>query len=262
MADFASESGHWYLPDGTPYYTYINRDGKECNVTLREARKVNAVPSVSAIGNLAPAFQLENWKREQVIQIAHDNPRQDTEGVQAYMDRIQGIFKDRGTAIMDLGSKIHGQIERAMTETTWMPTLEAGATIKMLGDWAGLCCWRNEKSFSHPLGYGGKCDAHKECDHNGAFLVDFKTKEFDEGWVPAIYANHTMQLAAYRQGFGLLTARCAIIFVSTQVPGLTRLVEAPQSQLEHGWELFKALLKVWQVKNRYVPKPEKELVDG
>jgi hypothetical protein len=250
---FASESGHWYLPCGKPFYTIIGKNGKERGVTLRDARPVNAVPSVSAIMKLAPAPQLENWKLNQVIQIAHENPREDTEGQQAYMDRIQRIFRKRGEAIMALGFEIHLAIERAMTDTVWIPRPEASAAIKTLGEWAGNCCWRNEKSFAHPLGYGGKCDAHKSCDHSGAFLVDFKTKDFDGDWQSGIWDSHHMQLAAYRQGFGLLTARCAIIYVSTKVPGLTRLVEAKPSDLDHGWELFKALLEVWKIKNRYDP---------
>jgi hypothetical protein len=264
MADYASEGGHWYLPDGTPYYTYTDKNGNECNVTLREARKVNASPSVSEIIKMYPAYQLEKWKRDQVIFIAHENPRGELEGMQAYADRIQNISSERGKAIMDLGTKIHGDIEKAMTDTVWTPTPEAHAAIQTLNEWAGSCCWRNEKSFTHKLGYGGKCDAHKSCEHNGEFVNDIKTKDFDETWVPAIYDNHVMQLKAYAEGFGMPMARCAIIFVSTKVPGLVRLVEAPQSQLDRGWRIFKATLNLWQVSKKYVPnlEPRKEPVDA
>jgi len=256
MADFASEGGHWYKWGGIPYYTYLNKQGVECNVTLREARKVNAFPSFSEILKMYPAHQLEKWKRDQAIFIADENPRGELEGKQAYADRIQALSAERGKAIMDLGTKIHGDIEKAMVDTVWIPTPEAHAAIQTLGDWAGHCCWRNEKSFAHRLGYGGKCDAHKSCEHSGEFLVDFKSKDFGEDWFPAIYDNHTMQLAAYREGFGLGKAKCAIIYVSTKVPGLTRLVEASESQLQHGWEIFKATLNLWQVKKKYVPKFE------
>jgi hypothetical protein len=255
---FASEAGHWYLPCGTPFYTIVGKNGKERNVTLREARPVNAVPSVSAIGGLAPAPQLVNWKLNQVIQLAAENPQGPKEGMQAYMDRIQRIFWERGQAIMDKGSDIHGAIEKAMTDTVWIPRPEASAAIKTLGEWAGLDSWRSEKSFCHPLGFGGKCDAHKP-----GFVVDFKTKEdFVEGQSLKTWDNHAIQLAAYRHGFGLHTARCAIIYISTQVPGLVQLVEVPQDDLSKGWEMFKALLLYWQAKNRYVPQLGKEPENG
>src|SRR6185369_16036302 len=161
MADYASEAGHWYLPDGTPFYTIIGKNGIERNVTLRDARKVGAAPSVSAICNLRPARQLEKWKRDQVIFLAAENPRGELEGVQAYADRIQRMHIDRGAAIMQLGADIHGAIEKAMTDTVWIPRPEAHAAIQTLGEWCGLGEWRCEKSFAHPLGFGGKCDAHK-----------------------------------------------------------------------------------------------------
>jgi hypothetical protein len=249
----ASEAGHWYLPCGKPFYTIIGKNGKERSVTLRDARPVNAAPSVSAIGGLAPAPQLVNWKLNQVIQLAHENPRKSTEGVQAYMKRIQKMFRERGQAIMDKGSEIHAAIERAMADTVWIPRPEASAAIKTLGEWAGLDSWRAEKSFCHPMGFGGKCDAHKP-----GFVGDFKTKEdFVEGQSLKTWDNHAIQLAAYRQGFGLINARCAIIYISTQVPGLTQLVEVSQDELNKGWEMFKALLLYWQAKNRYVPQPVK-----
>jgi uncharacterized protein Usg len=254
----ASEGGHWYTQDGTPAYEVVGKDGSMRPTTLRDARKLNLAPSVSAIGNCAPAPQLVNWKLNQVIQFAAENPRGELEGIQAYMDRIQGMSRDRGKAIMQLGSDIHGAIERAMTDTVWIPRPEASAAIKTLGEWAGLDSWRSEKSFCHPLGFGGKCDAHKP-----GFVVDYKTKEdFVEGKILKTWDNHAIQLAAYRQGFGLHTARCAILYISTQVPGLTQLVEVSQDDLAQGWEMFKALLLYWQAKNKYVPEPKKGTENG
>jgi hypothetical protein len=60
-----------------------------------------------------------------------------------------------------------------------------------------------------------------------------------------------MQLSAYRQGFNMPEARCSIIFVSTKVPGLTRMVEVSQEELELGWGMFCDLLSFWKKKNRF-----------
>ncbi len=262
MADYASEAGHWYLPDGTPFYTLIGKNGKERNVTLRDARPVNAVPSYSMVASVLAAPALTNYFKNQVALAAAENPRREDEGVQAYMDRILSISREHAETARDLGTEIHGAIERALVDAVWIPRPEASAAIKALGDWAGHCCWKTEKSFSHKLGYGGKCDAHKGCEHSGKFVADFKTKDFCENTLPLIYDNHHMQLAAYREGFGMPEARCAIIYVSTTHPGLTHLVEVPRDDLERGWELFKALLKVWQIKSKYVPDLRKEPAHG
>jgi hypothetical protein len=253
----ASEAGHWYLPDGTPFYTMTGKNGKERNVTLRDARPVNAVPSYSMVASVLAAPALVNYFKNQVALAAAENPREPTEGVQAYMDRILAISREHAETARDLGTEIHGAIEKALVDTIWIPRPEASAAIKTLGEWCGHDGLYCEKSFAHPLGFGGKCDVHKP-----GFVADFKTKDFDENTLPLVYDNHHMQLAAYRQGFGLINARCAIIYVSTKVPGLTHLVEVPQDDLERGWELFKALLKVWQVKNKYVPEPRKETDNG
>jgi hypothetical protein len=249
----ASEAGHWYLPCGKPFYTIIGKNGKERNVTLRDARPVNAVPSYSMVASVLAAPALVNYFKNQVALAAAENPREPTEGVQAYMDRILAISRQHAETARDLGTEIHGAIEKCFQRPPPQLPIEyqdhAFSAIETLKDWWGDDGEvRAEKSFSHPLGFGGKCDVHKP-----GFVADFKTKDFCENTLPLVYDNHHMQLAAYREGFGLINARCAIIYVSTKVPGLTHLVEVPQDDLERGWELFKALLKVWQVKNRYYP---------
>jgi hypothetical protein len=235
----ATEAGHWYLPpDGVPFYTIIGKDGAERNVTLRDARKVGAVPSVTTIIKCAASPALEKWKR--------DNPD---------WQEVSEKARDAGTAI-------HGNIERWLcagpcdTEY-WAHVKAAGAALK---DWSGpLDEIRPERSFYHPLGYGGKCDVHKKPSidlndtHNG-FVADFKTKDFTADKLPDVYDNHFMQLAAYREGFDMPLSRCAIIYVSTSVPGLTHLVEVDEVSLARGWNMFKALLTYWQHQKRYAPQ--------
>jgi hypothetical protein len=257
----ATEAGHWYKPDHSPFYTYINKHGEEKNVTLREARKVGAAPSVSAIMGCASSWALTNYFIQQRLSAAAtEPPRGPEEGLQAYMDRIDAKAREHSETARDLGTEIHGAIERALVDTVWIPRPEAHAAIQTLGEWCGLDGLRPERSFFHPLGYGGKCDVHKKPEitidetHNG-FLADFKTKDFTEANLRT-YENHAMQLAAYREGFDMPQARCAIIYVSTSVPGLTHLVELEEKELQRGWEMFCALLQYWQLKNRYVPTCE------
>jgi hypothetical protein len=82
-------------------------------------------------------------------------------------------------------------------------------------------------------------------------VADFKSKEFGPDADLATYPEHAMQLAAYREGLNLPTARCAICYVSVSVPGLSRLIEIPEDELSRGWEMFTYLLGYWKAKNKF-----------
>ena len=103
--------------------------------------------------------------------------------------------------------------------------------------------WIAEKSFAHPLGYGGKCDLMSP---NG-LVVDFKTKDTPLEKVD-VYFEHEMQLAAYREGLGMPSARCAIVFINGTTNEV-KLVEVENTALQKGWECFEHLLRVYQIKN-------------
>lgn len=60
-----------------------------------------------------------------------------------------------------------------------------------------------------------------------------------------------MQLAAYREGLGTPKATCVNIFVSTRVPGLIVCREWDESECVENWEVFRNLLRVWQIRRGY-----------
>jgi hypothetical protein len=260
MSDYASEGGHWYDKDGTPKYTIIGANGKVRNTTLRDAKKRGWLPSVSGVMDCLDRAQLNQWINKQYVYLCHATPCLPNEDKEKYLARIVTLYREEGVArrAKDTGTLIHGYIEKSLKkEYDWDQAYaqHVNTATACLSQWCnGLADLRAEKSFAHPLGYGGKCDAHK-----WGFVADFKSKDFDEGWKPVTYPNHWMQLRAYADGLEMPDARCAIIYVSTKVPGLVRLVEIDRDDLDHGWELFQAALKVWQIKNRYIPEPRKEL---
>ena len=67
---FTSESGHWYSLEGEPMYTIIGANGKERNTTLRDAKSIGLVPSVTTILGMVAKPALENWKITQAIKSA------------------------------------------------------------------------------------------------------------------------------------------------------------------------------------------------
>ena len=237
------ENGHWYTKEGTPAYTTIGKTGERAT-TLRDARKLGLLPSVTTINGQLSKAGLDTWKQQQVLLAALTLPRLATESEQEWLSRVMQDSKATGREAAERGTAIHAVIE-GYFEQMYMPEKPAyldniDAALKTA---FGEQPWLAERSFGHPLGFGGKCDLMAKT----GYIVDFKTKDTDLAKVD-VYFEHEMQLAAYREGLGMPTARCAIVFVNGTT-NQVKLIEIEQDRLQKGWECFEHLLRVYQIKN-------------
>jgi len=256
----ASESQHWYTRSGLPAYEVEGKAGKR-PATLRDARKLGLVPSVTTIIKCASAPALELWKAKQVMLAAMTLPRLDGESDESFCERVMRDSKEEGRKAAERGTAIHaavqGHFEGEAPDPDYWP--HAKGTAQVVHANCGEQRWIAEKSFSHPLGYGGKVDLH-----SSEWVIDFKTKEFTKEEAPTLktWDEHAMQLAAYRiglpvAGVGCL-AGCAIVYVSSIEPGLARLIQLDESDLMRGWDMFCGLLHFWKAKTGYYPEQWKE----
>jgi hypothetical protein len=246
----ASESMHWYGQDGSPQYTLIGANGKERPPTLRDARKLGLVPSVTSVIRCAAAPGLERWKQEQVLMAALTLPRRPDEPEADWLRRVVQDSQEQGRRAAERGTAIHAAIQGHYEgvppqEEYWR--FVSGAKEAVADHFKIYSGWIPEKSFAHSLGYGGKVDLHTK-----DAVLDFKTKEFSDGADLKTWDEHAMQLAAYRYGLDMPHARCAIVYVSASVPGLVRVMEIDDEDLEKGWEMFQGLLSYWQAKSGYM----------
>jgi hypothetical protein len=254
----AAQSGHWYSRDGTPAYEIIGANGKQRPTTLRDARKLDLVPSVSGIIKMAAAPGLERWKIEQTLLAALTLPRIDGESLDDYANRVMKDSAEQGKKAMELGTFIHASLEKSYIGESFPGehVEHCAGTHKAIADHFGQdILWSAEKSFCHELGYGGKCDLHhKDLGFASPIpegvVIDFKTKDFGPDKIPDTWDEHALQLAAYREGFCMPSARCAIVYVSTTTPGLAVVKELPEDELDRGWRMFVALLTYWKAKNK------------
>lgn len=258
MAHIA-ESTHWYTLTGDPAYQVPDAKGNMRPTTLRDARKLNLVPSVTTIIRMAAAPALENWKAEQLLMAALTLPRLPAEPESAWLNRVRQDSREQGRKAAERGTAIHASLQghfegQQPTEEHWDYVKGVVAKIQ---EWAPEEQWVPEASFAHALGFGGKTDLHSTLCSHVPFVLDFKTKEFSADNLPKTWDEHAMQLAAYRVGLGMQTARCAIVFVSVTVPGLVHLCELSQEELHKGWDCFESLLRYWQAKSGYRPNFEK-----
>lgn len=244
----ASESNHWYTRDGAPMYTVEAAKGGQRATTLRDARKLSLVPSVTTVLNVAAKPALTQWLQKQVLLAALTLPRIPQESEDEYIARIIDDSKEQGRAAADAGTDIHASIQGFYEgEAVTRHHEHVVGCTKAITDAFGLHGWIAERSFAHEMGFGGKCDLHSP----QGVVIDVKTKEFTDPKKVDGYDEHLMQLAAYRVGLGMPQARCANVFVSRSVPGLTVVKEWSADDLNRGWEMFCALLKFWQLKNQH-----------
>ena len=243
MKENTSESGHWYLPDGSPAYRTIGKNGKERNTTVKDARGLGLLPSVTTIIGCAAKPALDVWKQQQAILAALTLPRLEGESEEDWLSRVVSDSKETAKQAAERGTHIHGIIE-SFYEGVYIPELPPYVRVveSVINEHFGPQLWVSEKSFAYG-GYGGKCDLiAKGC------VVDFKTTEKDLDKLD-YYFDHQMQLAAYRQGFEMPTARCAIVYVNA-LQNKAKLVEIPEDDLRIGWDCFTHLLAFYRAKNK------------
>ena len=249
----ASEANHWYTRDGLPMYTIEAAKGGHRATTLRDARKLNLVPSVTTVINVAAKPGLIQWMQKQILLAALTLPKIDNETEENFIARIINDSKEQGRSAADAGTDIHAAIQGFYEGQVINRHQEhVSGCIRALEECFEKQGWISERSFAHDLGFGGKCDLHVPAteDHQG-LVADIKTKEFSESDKIESYDEHLMQLSAYRVGLGLPDARCVNVFVSRSAPGLTRIVEHSQDDLARGWKMFYALLNFWQLKYQH-----------
>ena len=251
MQEIKSESGHWYDKSGNPAYTTIGKNGRERATTLRDAKVLGLLPSVTTILSTAAKPGLQRWLQNQAILAALTLPRKENEPEEDYLDRVLNDSKAQGRDAADRGTAIHGVLESffdgILLEAVPEYCRNAENALKVA---FGNRLWIPEKSASHELGFAGKVDLHAKGDKVKGIpgvVCDFKTKEIPlEKVVP--YEDHIMQIAAYRELLGLSDARCAIMFVN----GLTnevKLCEIEEAELQKGLKCFFHLLRFYQIKS-------------
>lgn len=243
-------NSHWYDSiTGKPVYTIIGKNGKERATTLRDAKTHGYFTSVTTAIQCANKKFLNTWKEEQILDAASSWPYTHGECIKKWKQQIRTASKQQTEEAIKRGHEVHDMLEQAFKgDKTNSRHPIVKAVKKELKERYGNIKWEAEAYFAHPLGFGGKCDLHSI---NGNIVADFKTKNTNDASKMVCYDDHPMQLAAYREGFNIPTAKCINIFVSTSELGLIKVIEHSEAELQRGWKMFKALLDFWKLQNKY-----------
>lgn len=250
MASVAKESGHFYKPDGTPYYDVPNksRPGESRPATTRDALKVGAEPSVSTVLKVAAAPQLTKWLIEQALDAALTLPRLPGESLDAFKARALRDSQEQSKKARDRGTELHGAIERhcqglPYDEQFGPHVRTVTAALAEVG--IDLMSGEPERSFCVPGMFGGKIDASSP-----EWVIDFKGIADDKLEGRLGYDEHIRQLAAYDVGSvggsGHPARRLINVFIARESGGV-RLKEWTNAEARHAYEEFLCLLRFYRL---------------
>jgi len=237
-------------------------------VTLRDARKVGALPSTTNYLGIIHKPQLSSWLIETAITAALTLPRAEGESADAFARRVVVDMRSPTESATGTGSAVHDAAENYGRDHS----LPDDPRIAEL--FAPLKKWMDEEIVeiagqeftvvNTESGYAGRVDllARLRCAGGAWCVVDFKTqkvrKDASGEFKPTWYETWPMQLAAYREGIRHAPDLPNADDIVSVVVGSTEVVPAtvrvwPREEIESHWRAFLAARDLWCHMKGYRP---------
>lgn len=254
---------HWYTVDRKPMHTIVGQNGKERDTNLKDAKKLNLLPSVTSILDVVGSKSLEDYKLRQALFYARMCP-----GGMSERDQIKFVREAMDgdlSATAEQGSELHNDFESwafgkpSVDGKTWSELSHKLQIKEFLA---------NEVALGDiSLGYGGTCDMVFIDTNNDIVIADLKTKKepTHNGFFSS--DSHPLQLGAYynllvkderfSQFFKGRNVKGAIAFVSRMGRnGGVRTNDVryySNIEIQKSSMAFNNLVSFWQHQNNYVP---------
>jgi hypothetical protein len=244
-------------------HSIIGKNGAERSTTLRDARKLNLLPSVTSILSILAKPGLEAWKQEQAILAALTLPRIAGENDDAFAARVVADMNAQVEKAGDFGTRIHAGIESINSGHTpndpeLAPWLEHYATWQrasiVRGVDSGTPLITAAETVVTSDGYAGRLDIVCEHAEHGTTLIDFKTQNVKNG-KPQFYETWCAQLAAYRAALPekLRGVHCLSLVIDSNTPAAPIEKLWTEDELATGLAIFHHARDVWQLQRGYKP---------
>lgn len=194
-----NEGSHFYSSTGEAVFEVPNASkGGMRGTTLKDARKLGLLPSVTTVQKILAKKELERWKFQQIILAAITLPKIEGEEDDAYCSRIiEDAFKQVDDAASK-GSSIHKAIEDHFLGKPVDPAFRLYADLAV--NWArenGVEFVRHELRLVNLVeGYAGTTDALALKDGQYG-VVDFKSRKTKPEYKITPWGGEPMQIAAY-----------------------------------------------------------------
>lgn len=257
-------SSHWYCKDGTTAY----------GATLKEAREMGYLPSVTTIDKVIVNEGLEIWKIRQAVMSALTLDRKvdckikDWDGfypvdekdlcVESDADYIARILDDsrqQARKAAKLGSVIHKLAERYISDK---PLFFKGLRSDVWTLFEPVKEWINSADLKGDAeivligdGYAGKADYADDyviADFKTTFMIADNVKKDGTIKKAKIYDSWGRQLAALQMATERGYRDCVSVIISTNVdyPGVWFYYWS-QLELDKHYEVFKSALNIYRI---------------
>ena len=246
------KSAHWYYPSGRTCHEVPRSDGKGMrSTTVRDARKLGLLPSVTTILGILAKPGLEAWKQEQAILAALTLPRAENESDEVYARRVAGDAKREACEAANLGTRIHSACLDRLDDADlrgYVDTFEA--FLEKYGFWK---LWAEKKLVS--IDYAGTADLLCTDGSEGEVLIDLKTQNVKNG-KPFWHEDWICQLAAYDYCIDHADRRLANLIIDRANQGKYYYREYTSAERKRGFEIFIGAKRVWKLLKNYDPASE------
>jgi hypothetical protein len=289
------KSSHYYRRDGTPCHTQPNKSkpGETRPTTLKDARALGLLPSVTSILDVLSKPQLEDWKLEQMT-------KEFQRRMQVFVDRVGASSSDIIEGIRDIahrdidalheeladrafqqvedaadaGTKIHAAAEKSLqfleydeNEMVMLPELKASFPMStfinpikaFVKEHAIRPSGHEVRIVNHLHGYAGTGDLPMTCA-KGVGFGDWKTRKTKPGKPVQAYDTQLMQISAYHGGYyqqipAPTDHSCGWNgFLSTTEPGRFDVVWYDAKQIADAYHAFTSACSVWRFIKGFDPR--------
>lgn len=245
---------HFYLPDGTPFWTVPKKDGTgDRPTTIKDAREAGAFPSVTEILRVIAKPQLEDWKLEQAILAALTLPRIENEPLEAFARRVVADSQNQGKQAMEFGKRIHAALENYPTE----PEADLKPFLDSVFEWLNTeveyIHGRETVVVNKEMGYAGTFDLFCDIKEVGPACVDFKTQAVKTKAV--FYNEWPLQLVAYAKAIykqGPLPAIVSVV-INSKEPSPIAIKRWDEDSSDDYWIAFCSAFDLWCYLKEYRP---------
>ena len=255
-------SRHWYI--SLPGGSIEERHG----AGIKDARQDKLfVSPTTVIGEVrATPYNLEKWKRQQLVAACMDSRLLLEETFEAYYERVNELSYRKSDVATDFGKRIHALAEHYPAQQL-DPKLEPW--YEQFKIWhekhVELDLAQEERVCDRDLGVAGTLDRRVVFRRGSAVtIVDFKTASikdrvyYGESWPQqlACYAN------AVRKRDGLpLNPRCVNVVIDSTAPNTFITKEWTEEEINEAYREFICALWLWSRANRHWPCGQWDLSD-
>ena len=186
MKLFNPENAHWYRRDGEPLHSVLSAKGEPRPTTVRDARKLGLLPSVTNVLGVINKPELVEWKMTQAVLAALTLPRMDGEDLGVFAKRVVEDAQSQVKGAAEFGSAFHAGAEQVAKTLEVDPAGPYAAWLNLHRDWFQANCvrvvWTERVLVNTELGYAGTADLLVEHQQHGLTLVDYKTQGVKPGY--------------------------------------------------------------------------------